>query len=191
MILKFEPWPVCSISTLFWKSLASKKLNDFGKGRNEAPLKAFYLPPSCKSSSLFFSTESFDSTQKITSVGELGANFITLNGHLILCDTIEEFKALDRLEEASIIAKHNSTCESIQDIKYFLLLAFADVKKFKFYYQIIYPVQMFDTEQLQFEIINSTESDNSIDSSEAVSIDIEGRKIHFKDCSAVDNITLK
>lgn len=188
MLLQFEPWAPCKISTLFWRELAFKKLNEFGTGRVEANLKAFYLSETGKSSSsLFFSTESFDFNQETLTVAELGSKFNHLPGRLLLCDTIEEFKSLDRAQEALKLAKENASCQDLDDIRYFLLLVFADVKKFKFYYQIIYPVQTFESEQLQYEILHETKL-SFTDVKNAISVDSIERKIRFKDSSSVNNI---
>jgi ubiquitin-like modifier-activating enzyme ATG7 len=149
--LQFEPWPTCTISTLFWKTLASKKLNEFRKGRAELVIKGFYIQNLHKTAQLFFSTESFET--QISSVAELGSNFRTLEGKLILCDTIEEFKALDRQAEACKLAENNATCNNLLDVRHFLLFAYADVKRFKFYHQIAYPVQLFVKEQLSWSEI--------------------------------------
>ena len=149
--LQFEPWPICTFSTLFWKTLASKKLNEFRKGRNEVKIKGFYIQNPHKTAQFFFSTESFEAQS--VSVAELGTNFRELEGKLILCDTIEEFKALDRSAEALKLAEHNSTCQNISEISHFLIFAFADVKKFKFYHQISYPVQLFVEEQITWSEI--------------------------------------
>lgn len=149
--LQFEPWSSCSISNLFWKSLGEKKLNEFQKGRIDIRINGFYMQNSTSktsTSSLFLSTESFENRSTLTSVSELGPNFITLLGKLVLCDTIEEFKSLDRNAEALKITEYNYLCQQIEDVEYFVLFAFADVKKFKFYHQVAYPVQIFSKEQI-------------------------------------------
>lgn len=155
--LQFEPWPVCTISTLFWKTLASKKLNEFRKGRVDLTIKAFYSPNPHKTSQLFFSTESFEA--QVTCVAELGSNFQILDGKLILCDTIEEFKLLDRPAEALKIAEYNSKCHDLSKISNFVIFSFADVKKFKFYHQITYPVQIFMEEQITWSELDKKEND--------------------------------
>lgn len=165
--LQFEPWPVCTISTLFWKTLASKKLNEFRKGRVDLKLKAFYAPNPHKTAQLFFSTESFEA--QVNCVAELGSNFQELEGKLILCDTIEEFKSLDRPTEALKIAENNSTCQDLTEIVHFVIFAFADVKKFKFYHQIVYPVQLFTQEQItwsELEVFTNNNLNGAFDISD-------------------------
>lgn len=180
--LKFEPWPVSSISTLFWKTLADKKLNEFQKGRVELTINAFYVQNFSKNSQLFFSTESFEA--EVSSVAELGSNFRELKGLLLLCDTIEEFKGLDRAAEASKVAERNLNSN---EIYHFVVFSFADVKRFKFYHQIAYPVQLFSSEQITW-----TPSEHSpVDIVTNISIfevDLENRFIIFNDSSIVPNV---
>ena len=62
----------------------------------------------------------------------MGSNFKELQGILVLCDTIEEFKGLDRAAEASKIAERNLNVEELNDIYHFVIFAFADVKSSNF-----------------------------------------------------------
>ena len=179
--LKFEQWPVCTISTLFWKTLASKKLNEFRKGRVNLTIKAFYAPNSHKTAQLFFSAESFET--QITCVAELGSNFQALEGKLILCDTMEEFKALDRPAEALKIAEYNSKCQDFAEIANFVIFAFADVKKFKFYHQIAYPVQLFTEEQITWSELDEKDDFPKISSSA-----FDGHCVSFIDNSIVKSV---
>lgn len=184
--LKFEPWPVCSISTLFWKSLAHKKLNEFQKGRIDLPIKAFYIQNPTKNSQLFFSTESFES--EVSSVAELGSNFKELKGLLLLCDTIEEFKGLDRAAEALKVAAHNFNSEQAAEIHHFIVFAFADVKKFKFYHQIAYPVQLFVSDQITWKPSEQVLGSTANGDRNAFRVDFERRFILFNDFSIVPNV---
>lgn len=184
--LQFEPWPICSISTLFWKTLAAKKLNEFRKGRIDLTIKGFYIQSPHKTAQLFFSTESFET--KITSVAELGSNFRQLEGKLILCDTIEEFKALDRSAEASKLAKQNAECQDISEINHFIIFAFADVKKFKFYHQIAFPVHLFAEEQITWSELAEDEPKNSLEQPDAFKVDKVGNLVIFIDNSAIKNV---
>lgn len=184
--LQFEPWPICSISTLFWKTLASKKLSEFRKGRIELFIKGFYIQNPHKTAQLFFSTESFET--QISSVAELGTNFRELEGKLILCDTIEEFKALDRQAEALKLAEDNATCQNISEICHFLIFAFADVKKFKFYHQFAYPVQLFTEEQITWsETSGNFSIDDNLESHFTFKA-VENNSIVFVDNSVVKNV---
>ena len=149
-LLQFEPWGVCKFSTLFWKELAARKLNEFQKGRKDLRIRGFYEKPkdnSATSPKLFFTTESFE-PDCVSSVAEISGIFHQISGKMIICDTIEEFKGLDRLAEATKVASESATCENLDDIDYFLIFAFADVKRFKFYHQICYPVKLFTHEQI-------------------------------------------
>lgn len=186
--LTFEPWSTCSISTLFWKTLASKKLNEFQKGRIDLPIKSFYVQNSFKNAQLFFSTESFES--KVISVAEMGSNFKELNGVLLLCDTIEEFKGLDRAAEASKIAERNLNVEELNDIYHFVIFAFADVKKFKFYHQIAYPVKMFTSEQISWTRVEESTivDENTLDMTQSYKVDLNRKSITLWDSSVVKNV---
>ena len=184
--LTFEPWPVCSISTLFWKTLASKKLIEFRKGRTYVPIKAFYIQNPTKNAQLFFSTESFQS--EVSSVAELGSNFREIRGILLLCDTIEEFKELDRAGEALKVAECNLNMEAISEINHFIMFAFADVKKFKFYHQITYPVQLFSSEQIIWTPLENHLSENDNTWKHPFKIDLNHKSILFSDNSVVPSV---
>lgn len=184
--LQFEPWPACRFSTLFWKCLAYKKLNEFQKGRKDLIIKGFYSPSTNQTMAhLFFWSESFDSSVK--SVGEMGSNFKELSGKLILCDTIEEFKALDRLAEALKIAENNATCLDIKNIDFFVIFAFADVKKFKFYHQIAYPVQLFENEQITWTEIDPIAGFEFSDSA-PFKLDLTTKTVFFHDNCVQSNV---
>ena len=187
--LKFEPWPTCSISTLFWKTLATKKLNDFQKGRIDLPNNAFYIQNPSKNAQLFFSTESFES--EVDSIAELGSNFTELRGILLLCDTIEEFKGLDRAAEALKVTERNLNVEETTDIYHFIVFVFADVKKFKFYHQIAYPVQLFACEQITWTPIEESLSvtiHENLHKKKSFQVDLDKKSVVFNDCSIVANV---
>lgn len=184
MNLQFEQWPTCKISTLFWKTLAYKKLNEFHKGRIDIKIKSFFIQNPSNCSQLFFSTESFES--EVTSVAELGINFKEISGLLILCDTIEELKELDRLREALRIAEKNAASESIKEIDFFVIFAFADVKKFKFYHQIMYPTQFFNAEQIYWNPMESELQSRTFE--ETFRIDFVSKRIYYFDSSSIHNV---
>ena len=186
MNLQFEPWPTRTISTLFWKTLAAKKLNEFRKGRIDLPIKSFYTQWHHKNAQLLFATESFHS--KVTSVGELGTNFKDLSGLLVLCDTIEEFKALDRPLEASKIAELNAKCETFSEISAFVMFAFVNVKKFQFYHQIVYPVQLFSEEQITWSNLDYTSAPNDYNLEGSFAVNLGDKSIHFHDTSLAVNV---
>lgn len=195
-ILQFEPWPSCTISSLFWKTLAAKKLNEFLKGRIDIKINGFYLKKNkntktTTTSALFLTTESFETEKIISSVAELGTDYIKIPGKLVLCDTIEEFKALDRAAEALKVVEDNYKCSNLEsDIEYFIIFAFADVKKFKFYHQIAYPIHIFSNEQITYELTEerkSTEiSDQDLNS--PFDINLNSKVIQFYDNSCKRNV---
>jgi ubiquitin-like modifier-activating enzyme ATG7 len=157
-MLQFEPWPTCSISVLFWKHLAERKLSDFKNQHQELHLTGFYQPSKItgRSCSLFLTVESFASLPaELVSVSELGEHFVTLPGKLILADTIEELKSLNvQAELKKVIEKDRlssplARLSSFADLTYFVVFAHANVKTFKFSHLVCYPVPIFDGEQIQ------------------------------------------
>ncbi len=158
MNLQFECWSSCSVSNLFWKRLAEVKVDEIGKGSCKRRIWAFYqlnAPPS-----LFLTAESLLECEP-ERVAELGASFYCLPGELILVDSIEEFKAIDKQAEANRIAQENSKLTG--DPKFFVLFAFADVKKYRFYHQISYPVLLLNSsftvsEEVKSEAVQLTKA---------------------------------
>lgn len=190
-MLRFDSWPSVFVSTLFWKSLANKKVTEYKKGRIDRTIFGFFQQSSNKPAQLVFSTESF-TEEVIDTVSELGDNFYSLRGLLILCDTIEEFKELDRTTEASKIASSNSSCQSLEeDINYFVIFAFADVKKFRFYHQIVFPVQLLVKEQISYELVEYngvTEQSDRPHTIMSFNRENDNDILDFKDSGASENI---
>ena len=135
--LQFDSWPQCCISILFWKVLSEKKLNELKLGRAIVPITAFYQLAATKAS-LLLTRESFAASVK--HVAELGEKFVSLPGVLLLTDTLDELKKLDFQQELAHIMRAK--------LPYFVLFAYADVKRYKFTYLIWYPVPVFKNEQI-------------------------------------------
>lgn len=157
MHLQFESWSACTISNLFWKRLAEVKVDELGSGRCRRRIWAFYqLGGSSALLSLHLTAESLQPEQP-SRVAELGKNFFCLPGELQLADSIEEFKALDRHAEATRIAQENRQVDLKSGFlpNFFVLFAFADVKRYRFYHQIAYPVLLLSA---PFLVVGSIES---------------------------------
>lgn len=170
MNLQFECWLSCSISNLFWKRLAELKVDELGKGLCKRRIWAFYQD----SAGLFLTAESLLEAEP-ERVAEMGSKFYCLPGELILADSIEEFKALDRQAEAGIIAQGNSKAGAERN--FFVLFAFADVKKYRFYHQVAYPVLL-----LKSPFLVSEEQTIAADIPNAFTI--ESDKVYFADPSS-------
>lgn len=159
--MQFDSWSGCSISNLFWKSLAEIKLDEIGKGSCRRKLWAFYQ---VGSSEIRLTAESL-LAEEPKSVAELGNNFYCLPGQLMLADSIEEFKALDRASEAQKLAQDNSTTK---ETNFFLLFAFADVKRYRFYHQIAYPVLVLKE---QFKVVHEEMKKSTLSQTYSISAD--------------------
>lgn len=181
--LQFEAWPPCSISALFWQALADRKLSDFKTGAVNIRIRGFYHQATAPST-LVFTTESLESEEP-AHVAELGGHHVALQGRMLLADTLDAFKALDRATEALKVAQSSAQAACIANIDHFVLFAFADVKRFRFYHQIAYPVLLLPHQQITFSDIAH---ESLITWSSHDPFQQNGAELHFADTASTVNV---
>lgn len=124
--LQFEPFTT-AISTAFWAALSSKKLDEFGLQQKDIPILGSFLlghrvggePVAPK---LFLDETSFDVDRMFEK--------LNLKGMLRLFNTIDEYKQFDKMAWLS----------SVDLTEYgFFMIAFADLKKYRYHYHVCYP----------------------------------------------------
>lgn len=132
----------------FWTILARKKLDEYKLDTSPRPIFGKYKINNFKdktpTSHLFFDVYSF-SSESIEIKSCSGPVEVMLPGHVIVLNTIEEFKLYDKDVALQKIAKENR--ESLfsknegkpQFEKTFELVVFADLKSHIFHYFILFP----------------------------------------------------
>jgi len=146
-IVQFAPFSSL-IQPSFWHELSNIKIDVLRLSDEALPLSATYstgrsvkdretgqdIPLGCNFS---VGSESFDKESK-PSPGS-----ITTSGRFKNYNTIEEFKAADKTalfnEEAAKIWDHIITKRDTSLLNHFLVLTFADLKKYKYYYWFAFP----------------------------------------------------
>lgn len=157
MALQFAPFS-SRVSTSFWSSLARKKVDQLQLSDDAVPVRARYsvgrrvfdrksgeyvaLPVG-----LHLDADSLDGTvveglqSGISSSQDV---HIPLSGHLKNFNTVEEYKNADKSsmldslgEELLTVMKDDPN--PLQKLNTFIILSFADLKKFKFIYWFAYP----------------------------------------------------
>ncbi|KAG0174037.1 Autophagy protein 7 [Apophysomyces sp. BC1034] len=152
-ILQFEPF-VSAVDAAFWHALTTKKLEQLKLNDASQPLRGYYTPGQLAADnqaqvvampSRFCvpaqGLEMNDDTRPL--------NAYSVSGALINTNTIEEFRKMDKnklFSEASQKvwdAIHSRRAlDHPELLSEFLLLAFADLKKYKFYYWFAFPAMM-------------------------------------------------
>ncbi|CAO3614248.1 unnamed protein product [Cunninghamella echinulata] len=145
-ILQFTPFQ-SAIHATFWHSLVNKKLDILQLSQDPQPLQAYYtiakqnnnntiLPPS-----LCIPGEALE----INPIQTLPSSLITF-GSLINTNTLEQFQSMDKnklFQEATDkiwqSIQLGNKIENSTLLNSFLLLTFADLKKYKFYYWFAFP----------------------------------------------------
>ncbi|KAL7592634.1 hypothetical protein Lser_V15G32357 [Lactuca serriola] len=154
-ILQFAPFQ-SSVDAGFWHELSSLKLNKLKTDESPIPITGFYTPCSNSqvSSHLTLLTESLptdptDEQQAKTSHGN--RNKCSVPGILYNTNTLEGYHALDK--QALLKAEAKKIWDDIRSgkaeedssvLSRFLLISFADLKKFNFYYWFAFPGVVLD-----------------------------------------------
>ncbi|XP_023743869.1 ubiquitin-like modifier-activating enzyme atg7 [Lactuca sativa] len=154
-ILQFAPFQ-SSVDAGFWHELSSLKLNKLKTDESPIPITGFYTPCSNSqvSSHLTLLTESLptdptDEQQAKTNHGN--RNKCSVPGILYNTNTLEGYHALDK--QALLKAEAKKIWDDIRSgkaeedssvLSRFLLISFADLKKFNFYYWFAFPGVVLD-----------------------------------------------
>ncbi|XP_050368472.1 ubiquitin-like modifier-activating enzyme atg7 [Argentina anserina] len=155
-ILQFAPFQ-SSVDEGFWHRLSSLKLNKFGIDDSPIPITGFYAPCSHSrvSNHLTLLAESLpsDSSEESSepAVSRGNRNRCSVPGILYNTNTVESFHALDK--QGLLKAEARKIWEDIQNgkaledssvLSRFLLISFADLKRWSFHYWFAYPALVLD-----------------------------------------------
>ncbi|CAN1229883.1 Ubiquitin-like modifier-activating enzyme atg7 [Linum grandiflorum] len=155
-ILQFAPFQ-SSVDEGFWHRLSSLKLNKFRIDDSPIPISGFYAPCSHSqvSNHLTLVTESLPSDEdeqlEGPSVAAGNRNRCSVPGTLYNTNTLEDFRALDKKglikEEAKKIWEDIRSGKAMEDctvLSRFLVISFADLKKWSFHYWFAFPALVLD-----------------------------------------------
>ncbi|KAI9277433.1 E1-like protein-activating enzyme Gsa7p/Apg7p [Sporodiniella umbellata] len=144
-ILKFSPVQ-SSIDGSFWQRLAQKKLDDYKLEQGPIAIYGYY--PKTKRQAMNTAGEKVMLPSHLTLPDDAfePKNGEGIPGTLINTNTIEEFRQLDKqpwFREATEKIEHGihsgQTIKAPDELNRFLLITFADLKKYKFYYWFGFP----------------------------------------------------
>ncbi|XP_057456934.1 ubiquitin-like modifier-activating enzyme atg7 [Lotus japonicus] len=156
-LLQFAPMQ-SSVDESFWHRLSSLKLNKLGIDDSPLPIIGFYAPCSHSqvSNHLTLLAESLpselsDEASLMPEPSRGNRNWCSVPGILYNTNTVESFHALDKMsllkEEARKIWDDILTGKAVEDcsvLSRFLLISFADLKKWSFHYWFAFPALMLD-----------------------------------------------
>lgn len=151
-VLQFSPFQ-SSVDEGFWHGLSSLKLNKLKTDESPISITGFYAPCSNSqvSSHLTLLTDSLPSDEPPTETSSGNRNKCSVPGTLYNTNTLEGFHALDK--QGLLKAEAKKIWEDIRSGKAeedasvllrFLLISFADLKKFNFYYWFAFPALVID-----------------------------------------------
>ncbi|XP_058729496.1 ubiquitin-like modifier-activating enzyme atg7 [Vicia villosa] len=153
-LLQFAPMQ-SSVDEGFWHRLSSLKLNKLGIDDSPIPIIGFYAPCSHPrvSNYLTLLAESLPSESSEASLipepSHGNRNRCSVSGILYNTNTVESFHALDKQnllkEEARKIWDDIQSGRAVEDcsvLSRFLLISFADLKKWSFHYWFAFPALM-------------------------------------------------
>ncbi|GAV57384.1 ThiF domain-containing protein [Cephalotus follicularis] len=146
-----------AVDESFWHKLSSLKLNKLGIDDSPIPITGFYAPCSHTqvSNPLTIVAESFPSgTNKelaVPTISHGNRNRCLVPGIVYNTNTIEDFRKLEKQkllkEEAKKIWEDIHTGKAVEDsalLLRFLLISFADLKKWSFHYWFAFPALILD-----------------------------------------------
>ncbi|XVF25658.1 hypothetical protein REPUB_Repub13aG0232400 [Reevesia pubescens] len=155
-ILQFAPFQ-SSVDEGFWHRLSSLKLNKFGIDDSPIPISGFYAPCSHPqvSNHLTLLAESLpsDSNEEsaMPAIIRGNRNRCSVPGIIYNTNTMESFHALDKQAllkaEAKKIWEDIHSGKSVEDcavLSRFLIISFADLKKWSFHYWFAFPALALD-----------------------------------------------
>ncbi|TXG47559.1 hypothetical protein EZV62_026853 [Acer yangbiense] len=155
-ILQFAPFQ-SSVDEGFWHRLSSLKLNKLGIDDSPIPITGFYAPCSYSQVSNYLTviTESLpsnsDEQSSMAAISHGSRNRCSVPGILYNTNTLESFHAIDKLsllkEEAKKIWEDIHSGKAVDDsrlLSRFLLISFADLKKWSFRYWFAFPALVLD-----------------------------------------------
>ncbi|KAF3452098.1 hypothetical protein FNV43_RR08195 [Rhamnella rubrinervis] len=155
-LLQFAPFQ-STVDEGFWHRLCSLKLDKLGIDDSPIPITGFYAPSSRSEvpNHLTLIAESLPSESSeqsaVPTMTQGNRNRCSVPGILYNTNTIESFRALDKMSllkaEAKKIWEDIHTGKAVEDsavLSRFLLISFADLKKWSFHYWFAFPALMLD-----------------------------------------------
>uniref|UniRef100_A0A2P2LII0 Ubiquitin-like modifier-activating enzyme ATG7 n=1 Tax=Rhizophora mucronata TaxID=61149 RepID=A0A2P2LII0_RHIMU len=155
-ILQFAPFQ-SSVDEGFWHRLSSLKLNKLGIDDSPIPITGFYAPCSHSqvSNHLTLLAESLppaeNEVSSVPSTSRSSRNKCSVPGILYNTNTLEAYHSLDKKsllkEEAKKIWEDVQTGKAVDDsaiLSRFLLISYADLKKWSFHYWFAFPALVLD-----------------------------------------------
>lgn len=155
-LLQFSPFQ-SAVDEGFWHRLSDLKLNHLGLDESPIPITGFYAPCSHSqvSNRLTLLGESLPPEPSAhsanTPLSSGNRNRCSIPGILYNTNTLESFKALDK--QSLLMAEAKKIWEDIHSgrveqessvLSRFLLISFADLKQWKFYYRFAFPALKLD-----------------------------------------------
>jgi ubiquitin-like modifier-activating enzyme ATG7 len=151
MKLSFEPF-VGVITPAFWAALSRKKLDHLGLDEEPLTIYGYHLIGQPGAEPRFYLDESAFDEHSQESLGTcVEAQQFWMRGKLMILNTLDRFKTFNRtrlLEEEKRQQLGGSATPN-----QFILLAFADLKKWKYYYQLCFPVLFSTSQPVEVELI--------------------------------------
>lgn len=139
----------------FWHKLCEKKLNDYGLDDRARDINGFYTNGNAVGIAPFITVDHSSFTRQSEWIPPR-RNFAA-KGTLIITNTIDKFKEMDK--KALLVAEGNKLWEDIkagavlenpEKLCPFVLLTFADLKKYQFYYWFAFPALKFPEKPTSF-----------------------------------------
>ncbi|KAK3794160.1 hypothetical protein RRG08_062404 [Elysia crispata] len=137
----------------FWHKLSAKKLDEYGLDDSARCINGFYTNGSAAGIAPFMTVDH----SAFASEWAPPARSFAANGVLYIINTIDKFKEMDK--KALLTAESNKLWENIktgavlenpEKLCPFLLLTFADLKKYHFYYWFAFPALKFPEKPTSF-----------------------------------------
>ncbi|CAI0557908.1 unnamed protein product [Linum tenue] len=163
-ILQFAPFQ-SSVDEGFWHRLSSLKLNKFRIDDSPIPITGFYAPCSHSqvSNHLTLVAESLpadeDEQSSVPAIASGNRNRCSVPGILYNTNTLEDFRALDKKsllkQEAKKIWEDIQSGRAMEDsalLSRFLVISFADLKKWSFHYWFAFPALVLDPPATMVEL---------------------------------------
>lgn len=157
MKLSFEPF-VGVITPAFWASLSRKKLDHLGLDEQPITLYGYYFIGQPGAEPKFYLDEScFDEQSKESTCVE--SQKFWMKGKLILLNTLDKFKTFNR---TALLEEEKRQQLSGPTQNQFILLAFADLKKWKYYYQLCFPVLFSASRPVEVELVSAPPPEDAV-----------------------------
>ncbi|RUS69787.1 hypothetical protein EGW08_022454 [Elysia chlorotica] len=151
-VVRYAPF-ASSVDPGFWHKLSAKKLDEYGLDDSARCIHGFYTNGSAAGIAPFVTVDH----SAFSSEWAPPRRSFTANGVLYVINTIDKFKDMDK--KALLVTESNKLWENIktgavlqspEKLCPFVLLTFADLKKYHFYYWFAFPALKFPEKPTSF-----------------------------------------